>query len=166
MPSDLRPTSQSLVHPRDPHGRSSSRRLQGGRWLSTHTQAGSARAEEVIGSLSTAGSEHPDRSGPRDRQATSLAAPCPGCRGNVPWGAFRNTYRKVMVGTPTLHLSVYFWLSGSSLLRGRRLVAVSRGCSLGAMLGFSLLWLMLLSSGPRTGRLQQLQLLGPEAQAQ
>ena len=115
VPTDLRPTSQSLdmeevFHPRDPDRRSSSRRLQGGRWLSTHAQAGSARAVEVIGSLSTAGSEHPDRSGPRDRQATSLAAPCPGCRGNVPWGAFRNTYRKVMVGTPTLHLSVYFWL--------------------------------------------------------
>ena len=93
---------------------------------------------EVIGDLSTSGSEHPDRSGPSDREATSLTGPCPG----VPWqlffwgGELQEYLQKSQGGDPQNCLYLFiFGCAGSSLLRGLRLVVVSRGYSLVAVLG-------------------------------
>ena len=91
---------------------------------------------KVIGDLSTPGSEHPDRSGLSDREATSLAAPCPGVPWQLFWVGLQEYLQKGQGGDPQNFIYLFiFGCAGSSLLRGLCLVVVSRGYSLVAVVG-------------------------------
>ena len=91
---------------------------------------------KVIGDLSTPGSEHPDRGGLSDREATSLAAPCPGVPWQLFWVGLQEYLQKGQGGDPQNFIYLFiFGCAGSSLLRGLCLVVVSRGYSLVAVVG-------------------------------